>query len=62
VPVTSDFEVVLAIEKLKGPKSPGIDQIPPEFIEEGDSTIGSEIHKLIIFIWNKEKFPRRRGN
>ena len=32
VPGTSAFEVELAIEKLKGHKSPGIDQIPPEFI------------------------------
>ena len=29
---SSAFEVELAIEKLKGHKSPGIDQIPPEFI------------------------------
>jgi hypothetical protein len=54
VPDTSDFEVVLAIEKLKGHKSPGIDQISPEFIEAGGSTIGCEILKLTISIWNKD--------
>jgi hypothetical protein len=37
VPETSAFEVELAIGKLKGHKSPGIDQIPPEFIEAGNS-------------------------
>jgi hypothetical protein len=57
VPDTSNFEVVLAIEKLKGHKSPGIDQISPEFIKAGGSTIGCEIHKLIISVWNKEKLP-----
>ena len=39
-----------------GHKSPDIDQIPPEFIKAAGSTIRSEILKLIISIWNKEKF------
>jgi hypothetical protein len=51
------LEFELCIEKLEGYKSPGIDQIPPEFIKAGGSTISCEIHKLIISIWNKEKFP-----
>jgi hypothetical protein len=62
VPDKSDFEVVLGLEKLKGHRSPGIDQIPPEFIEAGGSTIRCVVHKFIISIWNKEKFPRSRGN
>jgi hypothetical protein len=33
VPEPSDFEVELAIEKLKSHKSPGIDQIPAELIK-----------------------------
>jgi len=45
----------LAIEKLKGHKSPGIDQIPAELIKAGSKTIHCEIHKLIISIWNKEE-------
>jgi len=45
----------LAIEKLKNHKSPGNDQIPAEFIKAGVRTIRSEIHKLIISIWNKEE-------
>jgi hypothetical protein len=47
----------LAIEKLKSHKSPGIDQIPAEMIKAGGRTISCEIHKLIIYIWNKEQLP-----
>ena len=43
----SAFEVETAIEKLKRHKSPGIDQIPAEFIRAGGRKIRSEIHKLI---------------
>jgi hypothetical protein len=57
VPKPSAFEVEMAIEKLKRHKSPGIDQIPAELIEAGGRTIRSEIHKLIISIWNREEFP-----
>jgi hypothetical protein len=35
VPEPSAFEVEMAIEKLKRHKSPGIDQIPAEFIKAG---------------------------
>jgi hypothetical protein len=49
----------LAIEKLKSHKSPGIDQIPAEFIQAGGGTIRYDIHKLIISIWNKEKLPEK---
>ena len=54
VPEPSAFEIELAIEKLKNYKSPGIDQIPAELIKAGGRTIGCEIHKLIISIWNKD--------
>jgi hypothetical protein len=37
----------MAIEKLKRCKSPGIDQIPANFIKAGSRKIRSEIHKLI---------------
>jgi hypothetical protein len=57
VPETSAFVVEFATEKLKGHKSPGIDQILPEFLKAGGSTFLCEFHKLIISIWNKEKFP-----
>jgi hypothetical protein len=53
----SSFEVQLAIEKLKSHKSTDIDQIPAEFIKAGDRTIHSDIHKLIISTWNKQKLP-----
>jgi hypothetical protein len=55
VPEPSDSEVEMATEKLKRHKSPGIDQIPAELIKAGGRTIGSEIHKLINSIWNKEE-------
>jgi hypothetical protein len=57
LPEPSAFEVEMAIEKLKRYKSPGIDQIPAELIKAGCSKICSEIHKLIIYIWNKEELP-----
>ena len=47
----------MAIEKLKIHKSPGFDQIPAELIKAGDRTICSEIHKLMISIWNEEELP-----
>jgi hypothetical protein len=60
VPEPSAFEVEMAIEKLKGHKSPGIDQIPAELIKAEGRTTQSEIHKLIISIWNKEELPGER--
>ena len=49
----------MATEKLKRHESPAIDQIPAELIKEGGSrTVRSEIHKLINFIWNKDKLPQ----
>jgi len=44
------FEVVVAIEKLKGHNSPGIDQIPAELITTGNRTICCEINKLTYSI------------
>jgi hypothetical protein len=45
----------MATEKLERYKSPGTDQIPAELIKAGGRIIRSEIHKLIISIWNKEE-------
>jgi hypothetical protein len=42
----SPLEVEISINRMKRHKSPDIDQIP-----------GSEIHKLINPIWNKEELP-----
>jgi len=56
----STFEVEMATEKLKEHKSPGIDQIPAELIKAGGRKIRSEIHKLIISTWNREKLPQAR--
>jgi hypothetical protein len=57
VPELSAFQVEMAVEKLKGHKSPGIDQIPADLIKAGGIKIHSEIHKLITSIWNKEELP-----
>jgi len=57
VPEPSAFEFELAIERLKSHKSLGIDQISAELINTGCRTVCSELHKLIISIWNKEKLP-----
>ena len=46
VPGPSAFDVEMAIEKLKGHKSPGIDQIPAELIKVGGGAIRYEIQKL----------------
>ena len=55
----SAFEVELSIEKLSSHKLPGTDQIPAELIKAGDRIFRSEIHRLIISVWNKEEFPER---
>jgi hypothetical protein len=57
VPEPSALDLELAIEKLKSHKSPGFDQMPAKVIKAGGRTIRCTIHKLIIFIWNKEELP-----
>jgi hypothetical protein len=56
VPEPSLVEVEIAIGKLKRYKSLGTDQIPAELIKAGGETLCSEIHKLFLSVWNKEKF------
>jgi len=62
VPDWSAFEFEMAMVNLKRCKSPGIDQIPAELIKARGRTIHSEIHKLIISIWNKEELPEEWKN
>jgi hypothetical protein len=60
VPEPSAAEVEVAIRKLKRYNAPGSDQIPAELIEAGGGgTLHSEIHKLIMLIWNKEELPHQ---
>jgi hypothetical protein len=59
VPEPSLVEVEIAIGKLKSYKSPGTDQIPAKLIKAGSETLGSEIHRLICCIWNKEELPQQ---
>ncbi|KAJ4449477.1 hypothetical protein ANN_00876 [Periplaneta americana] len=49
-------EVEIAIEDLKKYKSPGIDQIPAELIQEGGSALYSEIYKLVLAIWERKLY------
>ncbi|KAJ4444686.1 hypothetical protein ANN_06483 [Periplaneta americana] len=53
------FTVEIAIENLKRYKSPGIDQITEELIQEGGSVLSSEIYKLVLAIWEKEIVPEQ---
>jgi hypothetical protein len=56
VPEPSAAEVEVAIRKLKRYKASASDQIPAELIQAGGD-LRSEIHKLIMLIWNKEELP-----
>jgi hypothetical protein len=48
----------LILNQLPQPsKSPGINQVPAELIKAGGRILQSEIHKLIISIWNKQELP-----
>jgi hypothetical protein len=62
VPETSAFEFQMAIEKLKGHKSPGIDQIPAELLKAGGRTFRSEIHKLITSFGIRRNCLRNGSN
>ncbi|KAJ4430139.1 hypothetical protein ANN_22349 [Periplaneta americana] len=59
IPEPTLSEVEIAIENLKKYKSPGIDQIPTELIQEGGSALYSEIYKLVLAIWEKEIVPEQ---
>jgi hypothetical protein len=59
VPEPSAAEVEVAIRKVKRYKAPGSDQIPGELFQAGGKTLHSEIHKLIMLIWNKEELPHQ---
>ena len=59
VTVPSASEVEVAIEELKRHKSPGTDETPAELITAGCKTTCSDIHKLIISIWNKEELNQK---
>jgi hypothetical protein len=59
VPEPSASEVEVAIGKLKGYKSPGVDQILAELFQTGGETLHLEIHKLTKLIWNKEELSHQ---
>jgi hypothetical protein len=57
VPKPSAFAVERATGELKIHESPGIVQIPAEFIKAWGRTVFPEIHKLINSILNKKELP-----
>jgi hypothetical protein len=57
VPEPSASEVEMPVVKLKRHQSPGTEQIPTELIKAGGRILRSEIHKLIISIWDKWELP-----
>ena len=57
----SAFEVEMAIDKLKGHKSPGIDQIPAKLIKAGGIANRSEIHKRLLILYGKRRNCLRSG-
>jgi len=61
VPEPSAFGVEMAIEMLKRCKSTGNGQFPAELITADNTTIRSQIHKLIRPTWNKEELPGVNG-
>ena len=58
-PLVHEPSTYEAIEKRKGHRSPGIDQIPASLIKEGFRIICSEISKLRSSIWNKVVLPEQ---
>ena len=54
------LEVAIAIEKLKKYKSPGIDQIPAELIQDGGNSLLTEIYKLYS-LFGKTKCYQNSG-
>jgi hypothetical protein len=55
----SSFEFQIAIEKLKGYKSPGTDQLLAEVIQAGDNSLHSGIRKLINYIYSREELSQQ---
>ena len=57
----SAFEVEMAIDKLKGHKSPGIDQFPSKLIKAGGGANRCAIHKLLLILYGKRWNCLRSG-
>jgi hypothetical protein len=59
--VPSTAEVEVANTTMNNYNAPGSAQTPPQLIREGggEETLRSEIHKLIMLIWNKGEFSHQ---
>ena len=59
IPEPTRLEVEIVIEKLKKYKSPGIDQISAELIQDGGNSLLTEIYKPVLASWKKEMLPEQ---
>jgi hypothetical protein len=59
VPQPHASELEMFYEKLNRHKSKSMDQIPEKFIKADVRTIHSEIQKLTISTWDKDKLPQQ---
>ena len=59
IPEPTLLEVEVTIKKLKKYKSPGIDQILAELIQDGGNLLLTEIYKLVLAIWKKKILPEQ---
>ena len=59
IPEPTLLEVEIAIGKLTKYKSPGIDQILAELIQDGGNSLLTEIYKLELAIWKNEMLPEQ---
>ena len=62
IPEPTLLEVEIAIEKLKKYKSPVMDQISAELIQDGGNSLLTEIYELVLAIWKKKCYQNSRRN
>jgi hypothetical protein len=56
---THTSERLVGMAKLKNYISLGTDDITAELIQRGGGILCSEIHRLIISIWNEKELPEQ---
>jgi len=56
--VPSTTEIEHALRQTAFGKSPGIDGIPSEVLENGRPTLLDQLRKLFCVIWEQESVPR----
>jgi hypothetical protein len=59
LPDSSASNIEVVIGKMESYKKASVDQIPAELIQAGGEILGSDIHKLVKLIQNKEELPHQ---